>query len=526
MKILKTNTDLITKISFLVLNVYVWFVLAFSSITHKIGMSLLYFISIGIISFILTFLIFKLFSFLFKDKYFENDKAISVKSRRIICLCVLLITLFVYIMYWLSQYPGSLSNDSYDQYSQAVDNSYSDWHPVLHTLLFFTLPIKLGGSLALIILMQLIYFSLAFCYLVKVLIKNGIPKLWLIAFCLFVWLNPYLASLLMNAWKDLALLIFSMVLGGYYIQIILSKGEWLKNKFNTVLFAIITVVCIYMRHNAILYVAPLVLLVLFYAVKKVHIKISIVSLIAVFYVLVQLLYSVMGIASPDKRKLETVGMPATIWCCVMKNNPDALPEHVKEKLYEIAPAEIYQKSIDGSFNSIKWEKEVDTQVIDDMSYFLVLKLTAHCFISAPKESFYALANLTNVVWGLEGEPILSPVIESNIFNISKESVSETLEYSFSQYFNTIHSIGLLKTTLSSIGFFTLILIAIGLYLLSFKRFSILHILPLLCYNFGTMLLLSGRDYRFFIFNLVLWLPMVFLMFKDKTVYKNEKQNLK
>ena len=38
------------------------------------------------------------------------------------------------------------------------------------------------------------------------------------------------------------------------------------------------------------------------------------------------------------------------------------------------------------------------------------------------------------------------------------------------------------------------------------------VIPLICYNFGTMLLLTGHDFRFFHLNFVIVIPLLYILF--------------
>ena len=92
------------------------------------------------------------------QKYTYRHTVIS-RNNKIISFAVFSSLCFVFLFIWYLGYnPGGFSGDSIDQYSQAVNGTYSDWHPAWHTLLVFTLPIKLIGTTSSIILCQITYF--------------------------------------------------------------------------------------------------------------------------------------------------------------------------------------------------------------------------------------------------------------------------------------------------------------------------------------------------------------------------------
>lgn len=47
-----------------------------------------------------------------------------------------------------------------------------------------------------------------------------------------------------------------------------------------------------------------------------------------------------------------------------------------------------------------------------------------------------------------------------------------------------------------------------------------HALPILCYNFGTALLLTGFDFRFFYYTYPVFLPFIFLILRRENKETN------
>ncbi len=71
--------------------------------------------------------------------------------------------------------------------------------------------------------------------------------------------------------------------------------------------------------------------------------------------------------------------------------------------------------------------------------------------------------------------------------------------------------------LTSIGLHMLLLLLAGVYSVNCNlgTKSLFLILPSIAYNFGTMLLLCGPDYRFFHFNAVITLPLLIALLSKK-----------
>ncbi len=229
----------------------------------------------------------------------------------------------------------------------------------------------------------------------------------------------------------------------------------------------------------------------------------------------------MNVQSPDRRMLETIGLPVTIWCNVMKENPDSLPEDTREIMYTFASQEAYTNYYSvGSFNSIKWSGEINTSLIDQVSYSDVIKYTTQCIRYAPKASLKAVAHLTSLVWSIDGyENPVGVGVTTNDWGL--ETIPKEYDMGFTYQMKMIMAAGIGKVIFGSFGFMLLTILGAGLYLMTKKRVSIIHFVPIFLYDFGTMLLLSGADYRFFLLTTTIWIPILWLMYRDETCWKKK-----
>lgn len=504
--------------SIIILAAYLWVLQLMQAMATDVEMSVLFAAALCLLSVFLGVILIKTLA-----GSLSRCKMDASYERPLVCGgAVAALTLIVCCVYLAGNYPGGLISDPLWQYRQATGmEPYNDWHPVLHTLIFYTLPLKTGFNLGVIMLAQLGYFSLAFGYLTYVLCRNGCPKAFLAVICAYVWLDPYLTAYLMYPIKDCGMTIFAIVLMAYYIQTVCSDGAWLERRLNAVLFAAMAVLCAFMRHNAVLFVAPLVLIALFCYLKNKKKRALIITVIAVCFVLIKLLYAAIDVEKPVQRKLESIGLPMTVMCNVMQKCPEVLPEETREVMYRIASAEVYENDYTDCFNSIKWNWKSDLLYVDTLSYGQVIKYTWQCFTRAPKESFEAVAKLTNLVWAVEIDDVRTPVaIYENPFGVVSRPLP-VFQRLVDQLWDFL-STGLCNALFGSYGLELLAMLVVGLVLLAAGRVSIVHILPFFCYDFGTMLLLAGRDHRFFMYQLPLWLPLIFLMLRDnKTLAPRE-----
>ena len=153
-KILK-SIDIAALISALYFSL-VWMAYIYLNVTNNIKLTLIFtlFILIGSY-FVLTIVIGRLREF---DGIEPNE---LTRKKKLIIYTAVTAAVFLSRLIWILAYcPGSFSYDSIWQYGQAVSGSYNDWHPVWHTILFFTVPLKIFGKPAAIVISQNIYLAL------------------------------------------------------------------------------------------------------------------------------------------------------------------------------------------------------------------------------------------------------------------------------------------------------------------------------------------------------------------------------
>lgn len=448
-----------------------------------------------------------------------KSPSIPAKQSVLSKLSIFLVTFFFFLIYYIAFYPGGYSYDSIVQFEQIITNKYNDWHPVFQTLFAFKLPFVLtkgwNGSLA---LFQIICYSVVLSYSFNTLYKYTNAKYTLLSM-LFILLNPLLETNALFLWKDVSFGIGSLLLLSCSLQIFLSKGIWLKSTSNTILFITAFVFTTLFRHNAILFTVPLVVAVLFFTTKKRGFIISLSVIILCFGVKTSL-NSVLDVEQPDKRKVETLGLPMTVIGAAVTYSPDALDEETLEFAYKVTPKEVWENKYNWSFNSIKNEPETNTLVIEEYGAQSVISMMFRCFINSTRISTTALIKLTRAAYTISDNYtfVYYPGVYPNSFNIIEKSnkslrtilksygnfASETFPHLF-MYFGAAHFL-LIASVLAKCK------------LNSLKDWKkILFIIPVFAYNYGTTLLLSGVNdsMRFFFYTFTLIpLFLVFLYKKD------------
>ena len=436
----------------------------------------------------------------------------------IFALCVFLAT-FSVLYFWQSVlYPGSFSPDSIEQYKQTQLGEYNDWHPVLHTWLFFGLPNVFSSSPALLVTFQLVWFSLAAAYLFYVLYTDGCPKIFIALSWAYITLNPNTACIMLYPWKDSAFTIMSTVMLAHCVRIYRSNGKWLLKWSNTLSFALFAFLANGVRHNAILLVVP-TFIVIFVFLKQSRKRILIAA--SIFLILTLLLkfpiYSAAEVGSPKHRTTEVMGLPMTVLADVYMNDRDALDEEAIEFLDSLATQENWKKYYRfGSFNSFKWSDGTIYDKIDQEGAVNILKYTFNAAVNSPAVAKRSVIELTKMVWSFDGGSgwTIGYGISSNEFDIAKDYDEES-KLLIDAYRGLANGY-LTKYLFNYTGAVILALLFLAVSRIATAGLAkVFSIIPLLIYNFGTMLLLTGHDFRFFHLNFVAVIPLIYIMLTKK-----------
>lgn len=447
------------------------------------------------------FLVRKLKTFNFSVK----DERIAIRHWGGVFALILFCTLLIrYIGY----YPGFFSNDSLAQLDQALSGSYNDWHPVIHTLFSFTLPLKMtNGWTGSIVLFQIVVFSIVVGYAGTVLLRYSN---WFFALMsvMIIMLSPATGLTCMYPWKDVSMAAGALLCSAFAVKICFSKGKWLDSMPHMIVFAVSMVFTTLVRHNAILFTAPFLLGVILCIGCKRRYQITI--LIVMLLLLVkEPLYSLLNVGQPGNRQVEILGLPMTVIGNVVVEHPELLDEESREFVYKVASQEDWNNYyVMGSFNHIKWSEKADLSIIEDAGVFPVLKTMVRCAYRAPISAAKAVIMLTKPVYALDKDSSYYQIgLAVNEYEMPAYAGNPQIASLLSRYDNFIYG-SFLRYFLCYIGIGNLIVI-IGI--LSKANLAsavwwrkVLLSAPVLIYNFGTMLLLMGRDDRFFYVTFLVW----------------------
>ena len=395
------------------------------------------------------------------------------------------LTIFgVLFVLYLIFYPGGFTPDNVEQYAQAKGLiAYNDWHPVLHTLMFYTLPLKIsGGWTGSIVLFQIMVFSVAFTYTLCVLAEYGNARYAKLVM-IYTLVSPATLGFMLFALKDTGLAIASMLLMTFMARAYFTGGAWFDDVKHVILFALILSAATIFRHNAILFTLPLLLCAMFYAKSLHRFLLPVVFIAAVLFVKMPL-YSWLDVQKPGYRQFETLGIPLAI----ITEAADKTPERLDQDIIDFA-------------------HELDRDKVEETGAVRILKMSWRCVKAAPMVCLKKILDVTDMVYGIAGIFIGGnvPYIHENRWRLEMKGAG------FLQRIFWYYSYGtmmLMKHVFWHLGVLHLAVIVMLLAHFSIKKMCL--VLPMFMYNFGTMLLLKIDDFRFFYYSLLI-MPVIFLI---------------
>ncbi|MCG8528491.1 MAG: hypothetical protein MI748_19090 [Opitutales bacterium] len=194
--------------------------------------------------------------------------------------------MFIVVGFWMIIYPGTYSPDSFWQLDQAIAHEYSNWHPPIMAIIIHYV-LKVGLSLSFIVFVQLmlsIYSVRLLCFKVLEFFFPESRKETNCSIALLVvvmMVNP-VSSFLFNAttlWKDIwVAILFLWVLVLVFHVAINVKYDRSPGLLSLVLLLFFTTICVLLRHNTILILLP-VSVVMYVALIKYSMVLRITSIL-------------------------------------------------------------------------------------------------------------------------------------------------------------------------------------------------------------------------------------------------------
>jgi hypothetical protein len=203
----------------------------------------------------------------------------------------------VWAAYLLAFWPGVMSFDSIDQWTQFRTGNYNDWHPVFHTLTEWTLT-RLVESPAIVAAAQVAVLSSVVGWALASMRRLGLPAkaAWAVSGVAAVW--PANGITVITLWKDIPYAIGVLALGVIMLREIDGRNSLIDKRRGWILVAgVASLVSLY--HHAGILVAVGSLGVLWLAVRKRAILGATLLLVIVVGIVEGGLYRAVGVSGPD-----------------------------------------------------------------------------------------------------------------------------------------------------------------------------------------------------------------------------------
>ncbi|MBQ2991925.1 MAG: hypothetical protein IJD60_11675 [Clostridia bacterium] len=157
----------------------------------------------------------------------------------------------------LGHYPGMLNYDFVGEYSQHLQKSYSNIHPLLHSAVMngiISIGERMGDPTLGVLLMslfQMVAFAAALSYGCTFAQRHGAPLWSLVLMTLFFGLHPIFAALSVSMTKDTLFSAAVVALSLQVFEIIEDPSAYLARKRNWALFIFLMINTALMRNNGI-----------------------------------------------------------------------------------------------------------------------------------------------------------------------------------------------------------------------------------------------------------------------------------
>ena len=422
--------------------------------------------------------------------------------------------------------------DFYKSFIEAENNKYTDWHPVIFTLIFAKLPIYIVEVLKLPIDLKHATFifyeffrALVLSFAISNIEKFANKKIAIITLLYYMFMPLSIHSIVSQtkgtAMGEFFILGFIILLKS--IKDINADIDLNNNKNDTInsrtyfieisrdiLVGIFFALSLLMRKNGILFFA-FVFLGIIFTFKKIKTIRIITSFVVTIIIITKVIYSFFDITYLPKahNTHELLGLPLTVISAFMKYDEDNVDDDIKEFALELVDNDtsLYDGfNIKLGYHSVKWNEKFNYdnayRVFEKYNAMDVVNMSYRLFLKNPKLAMISIYNLTKGVYGFRNW--------QGITQQNGKILSKNLFINIYQFFLSLE-----------VAFINLIIIVSifvkKLYMIFNKTkkvlnkkniFNLCMCLAVLCYNFGTMLLLSSADSTHYFMISSMALPLI------------------
>ena len=471
----------------------------------------------GLFIFVVSVIYFFMFKLIYEKFIKYNIKTRDKEKITKFDIFTYFLIIFIFCaIFYITLYPGGFSNDTLSQYEQAINNTYNNWHPVIHTFIIYKLPTLLIENYNIVIIWQLFLISIlltAICYWLR---KLGFSNKIVYIFLEIILLNPINIRMFTMPWKDIAYSFMLLLSTIIMIFIVKSNGKWLNNYKNITLLSIVLFFILGFRHNGLISFVFIILALLF-LYQKYFTKILIICILSLvpYLIITGPVYKALDI-TPHDSFAEILGVPLNQISYIYNKHGNITQEDYSE-LQKLGDLKVWRENFNiRSFNYIKFiDGAVDIEYINTHRVE-VIKLYISLVKNNPKMALISYYYVTSPIWSIEKN-----THGTNIALNKSNTISNHLNYFFTYYENWLMDI--------KIGQFlgyggSLFLIILSIIIISLKnKFYLkkyLPFIPTISSTLGIMLLITGGELRFVYSNVICAIPLFIYSLSDLSNKKN------
>ena len=425
-------------------------------------------------------------------------------------------------------FRNHMVTDFNKSFNEAINNQYTDWHPVIFTLIFAKLPIYIVEVLKLPIDLKHATFifyeffrALVLAFAISNIEKYISKKIAILTLLYYMFMPLSIHSIVSQtkgtAMGEFFILGFIILLNSIFIKNDDTKD--IKEIFQDILVGLFFALSLLMRKNGILFFV-FVFLGMLFTLPKIKFARIIFSFIATTIIITKVIYSFFSITYMPKahNTHEMLGLPLTVISAFMKYDEEDVDSDIKEFALELVNNDksLYDEfNIKIGYHSVKWNEKFNYdnayKVFEKYTALDVLNFSYRLFLKNPKLAMRSIYNLTKGVYGFRNW--------QGITQQNGKIIGKNLFINIYQFFLSLE-----------VAFINLIIIimifAKKLYLIFIEEknsaadnktkkilnkkniFNLCMCLAVLGYNFGTMLLLSSADSTHYFMISSMALPLI------------------
>ncbi len=469
-------------------------------------------------------------SYLFLKRYFSTITSITLKKSpeedmRKELILYGFILLIVFVLSFLVWYPAVINADITSQWRQVQTGNYSNWHPVVQTILFLKLPTLIYNHYISCTIFQMLFIGTILLYFCIFLRKYFLSKKGTILVLLLIVLNPSFSKMSMFLIKDIAfswLLFLGTLIS---IEIVLTKGKWIEKISHKILFVLMSLGIMLFRHNGIISIfCLLVFLILIYKKDRKFYLIVGILLFLFRFLLYGPIYHQLGIAS-DGGKSEMIGVPLNQIAYIYHQNVKMTPEEL-DLFDKLAPKKKWEEKYrPGNFNTLKFDDDIRPVFIPwvNENFNDLIKLYIKYAMKYPDKYLRAYLNVTSSIWTIRNDSIHfdslpQPENHSKVFSYIKNVYDDYASVVEASPFKYIF-MGIGTSLFGIIVSFTIVIIKSKKHLHAYLPYI------LVLSNTAVIMMLTTAKYeiRFVYSQMLCVIPLlIYALYLKKIIIRNEE----